>query len=305
MEVPFYYSFKEFKENYETDLKKWLEVYTEGYEKYFLECLKNVYSRYFVDILGVVNSDCVNLPIEIVTERGGGNLQGISIDEFVKLIDKRLNWYIEHNYRKRCDEEIIDKTIFNNSVYNDNLVWNNYYYDYREKYYDGYKLNYYEYLKVKDFIEIEDYYNGYFFGYKLKFNHIKYNNFRISLPLIYNFIQEKLNAETGIKTSTPPPDEVEPITLPENIDKIQINGNYQLLAFLFRELIEKGYITAPIHNGKPSYKRTAEMLLKHFEFTNKEKQPSVENLTNYIKNNTYSMQKQSLFKIPSIKTAND
>lgn len=94
-------------------------------------------------------------------------------------------------------------------------------------------------------------------------------------------------------------------TLPENIDKIQINGNYQLLAFLFNELIEKGYITAPIHNGKRSHKRTAEMLLKHFEFTNKEEQPSVENLTNYIKNNTYSTQKQGLFKIPSIKTAND
>lgn len=106
-------------------------------------------------------------------------------------------------------------------------------------------------------------------------------------------------------TQTPPPDEVEPITLPENIDKIQINGNYQLLAFLFRELIEKGYINAPTHNGKPSHKRTAEMLLKHFEFTNKEEQPSVDNLTNYIKNNTYSMQKQSLFRIPSIKKAND
>lgn len=70
-------------------------------------------------------------------------------------------------------------------------------------------------------------------------------------------------------------------------------------------MIDKGYITAPTYLGKPSHKRTAEMLLKHFEFTNKTEQPSVDNLTNYIKNNTYSMQKQSLFKIPSIKKAND
>lgn len=47
MEVPFYYSFKEFKENYETDLKKWLEVYTEGEEWDFLNNVDNIYSKYY------------------------------------------------------------------------------------------------------------------------------------------------------------------------------------------------------------------------------------------------------------------
>lgn len=88
-------------------------------------------------------------------------------------------------------------------------------------------------------------------------------------------------------------------------NKIPVNGNYQMLMFLFSELIHKGYITAPKHNGKISHKRTAEMLLKHFEFTNKEEQPSTENLTQYLKNNQYSLEKQELFKIPKMENAND
>ncbi|GEM_PF-6630457 len=90
-------------------------------------------------------------------------------------------------------------------------------------------------------------------------------------------------------------------------DKIAINGNVQLWGFLFNELINKGYITAPKHNGKVSYAKFARQLLQHFEFSSQpnEKQPSENYLTKALKENKYSNNKQEVFKIPNIKIAND
>lgn len=47
MEIPFYYSFNEFKNNYNYDLEKWLNTYPDGDEKDFLDCLYNLYKPYF------------------------------------------------------------------------------------------------------------------------------------------------------------------------------------------------------------------------------------------------------------------
>lgn len=90
-------------------------------------------------------------------------------------------------------------------------------------------------------------------------------------------------------------------------DKILINGNIQLLGFIFNELINKGYITAPKHNGKVSHAKFAKQLLKHFEFTtgDNNKQPSENYLTKALKENKYSINKQETFKIPHIRTSND
>lgn len=272
MEIPFYYSFKEFKENYETDLKKWLEVYTEGEEWDYLTEIGADYS-FFCDRERFV-----------IKDKNKKEIDG-DLDDFLqKFINACFNFFKTF--------EAVEDVNYNKSFK-----------ELLEEYgYSGVasKLEFNERILriiVCELIYEDD--DG-----ELYFDSVKFPNFTYAVPKIYNFILDRL-VELEIETQTPPPDEVEPITLPENIDKIQINGNYQLLAFLFRELIEKGYINAPTHNGKPSHKRTAEMLLRHFEFTNKEEQPTIDNLTNYIKNNTYSMQKQSLFKIPSIKKAND
>lgn len=93
----------------------------------------------------------------------------------------------------------------------------------------------------------------------------------------------------------------------QETDKIAINGNVQLWGFLFNELINKGYITAPKHNGKVSYAKFARQLLQHFEFSSQpnEKQPSENYLTKALKENKYSNNKQEVFKIPNIKIAND
>lgn len=308
MEIPFYYSFKEFKENYETDLKKWLEVYTEGDETDFLNKVNSVYSKYY-DFLGEF---CGTKEVEKcirqkyvpdvfdgsggIYDKEGNYYEYVHIRNIVMDLDFRL---MDTNFSDRDEDfaEIKDKRGLLKVLFEYNLL------DKEDCLISGPI-----YIGFKEIYDLELFWKfdkttlGKWY---LCFDEIKYTNFKLSIPKIYNFIQEKLNLKIEKETQTPPPDEVESITLPENTDKIQINGNYQLLAFLFRELIEKGYINAPTRNGKPSHKRTAEMLLKHFEFTNKTEQPSVDNLTNYIKNNTYSMQKQSLFKIPSIKKAND
>ena len=39
MSIPFYYSFSEFKNNYNYDLEKWLNTHPDGDEKDFLDCL--------------------------------------------------------------------------------------------------------------------------------------------------------------------------------------------------------------------------------------------------------------------------
>lgn len=43
MEVPIYYTFKGFKENYLSDLEKWLNIYIDGEEKDFLERACHIY----------------------------------------------------------------------------------------------------------------------------------------------------------------------------------------------------------------------------------------------------------------------
>lgn len=94
---------------------------------------------------------------------------------------------------------------------------------------------------------------------------------------------------------------------PSETDKIIINGNIQLWGFIFNELINKGYVTAPKHNGKVSHAKFARQLLQHFEFTtyDHDKQPSENYLTKALKENKYSNNKLDLFKIPNVKIAND
>lgn len=43
MDIPFYISFKDFKDNYQTDLEKWLNIYPDGNEDEFLKDAKDLY----------------------------------------------------------------------------------------------------------------------------------------------------------------------------------------------------------------------------------------------------------------------
>lgn len=114
---------------------------------------------------------------------------------------------------------------------------------------------------------------------------------------IANFLSDEIFTFSQIQNSNS--NNVSP---DQETDKIAINGNVQLWGFIFNELINKGYITAPKHNGKVSYAKFARQLLQHFEFSS---QPSENYLTKALKENKYSNNKQEIFKIPNIKIAND
>lgn len=49
MEVPFYYSFKEFKENYKFNFDRWKSIFTNGSENDFLDEVEEVYKFYCLD----------------------------------------------------------------------------------------------------------------------------------------------------------------------------------------------------------------------------------------------------------------
>lgn len=88
-------------------------------------------------------------------------------------------------------------------------------------------------------------------------------------------------------------------------EKININGNTQLLGHIFIQLIEGGFIE-PIKtgNGEINKMATARMLLEHFNFTEKEHQPTVEYLKKAIFENQFSAGKTEYLKISPLKNFN-
>lgn len=279
MEVPFYYSFKEFKENYETDLKKWLEVYTEGDETDFLNKVNSVYSKYYdYDFLGEFCGTkevekCIRqkyVPDEFdgsggIYDKEGNYYEYVHIRNIVMDLDFRL---MDTNFSDRDEDfaEIKDKRGLLKVLFEYNLL------DKEDCLISGPI-----YIGFKEIYDLELFWKfdkttlGKWY---LCFDEIKYTNFKLSIPKIYNFIQEKLNLKIEKETQTPPPDEVESITLPENIkttktDTIRLLHYTGILDFLlekyprmnesnlasFFELITKTPITHKNQN-KHFYKNT-------------------------------------------------
>lgn len=207
MEVPFYYSFKEFKENYENDLKKWLEVYTEGEEQDFLDILFNKYKNSIYS---------VEVEIQKQTELYPETLC-IDIRKYFEIIENRLDAFIKYtglNPQSAEDyKDIISFEIFNFvGVFDD-----------KHPFYktppDDFILDYEEfYIKYKSFLE------AYECGglYYLYFNEIKFKNFQFAKKRVFEFIENRRKV-LNTRLPTPPPDEVEPITLPENIKTTKVN----------------------------------------------------------------------------------
>lgn len=261
MEIPFYYSFKEFKENYETDLKKWLEVYTEGEEKYYLDEIDKIYKY-------SINSEYIEVkyygdPYPECKE--------IELNVYFKIIQNRLEAYIEVMKLNPTNEyeyeSFITHEIFNNEgkfkLYDD---------DYPISIYeDWYILDYYSFYHCySTFLKVS---TTLFDEFRLDFDSVKFINFQFAKGKIINFINERRKL-LNEKSQSTPPDEVEPIALPENIkttktDTIRLLHYTGILEFLlkkyprmnesnlasFFELITKTPITHKNQN-KQFYKNT-------------------------------------------------
>lgn len=88
-------------------------------------------------------------------------------------------------------------------------------------------------------------------------------------------------------------------------EKIKLKGSLQSIGYLFTKLIENGFIEAPKRSENINKTATAKMILEHFEFVDKEKQPNEEDIRKTLfEDNKLSFDKQNLFKIPTSKQIN-
>ncbi|WP_340299190.1 hypothetical protein [Riemerella anatipestifer] len=163
MKIPFYTSFKEFKDNYETDLEKWLSIYPDGDEMDYLKLVEDYYKEslkskfiYFKDEDYWIARD---------KERTG---EGVTIDD---LLDILYNEYSGNDFAEYMKEKInsTDKT----------------YKTYLEEVYIE---------PFKPFIDNND-----FLG--LYFNDTKFKNFQYAKGKIYKFISDRRKEINGVQTT--------------------------------------------------------------------------------------------------------
>ncbi|AGC40764.1 hypothetical protein [Riemerella anatipestifer] len=267
MKIPFYTSFKEFKDNYETDLEKWLSIYPDGDEMDYLKLVEDYYKEslkskfiYFKDEDYWIARD---------KERTG---EGVTIDD---LLDILYNEYSGNDFAEYMKEKInsTDKT----------------YKTYLEEVYIE---------PFKPFIDNND-----FLG--LYFNDTKFKNFQYAKGKIYKFISDRRKEINGVQTTDEVTSTAEEQhKTGEEHEKITINGSIQLIGYIFTELIEKGYIEPKRKSGKTNASATAEMLLNHFNFTYNAngEQPSKEYLKKALfEQNQLSPDKATFIKIPHLK----
>ena len=258
MSIPFYYSFNEFKNNYNHDLEKWQNTYPDGDEKDFLDCLYNLYKPYFgfskdgefrefkdkeikvyfrpnqipIDSMGYYPNDC--------DEDDFGVYRYMTTADIIKEINYR--WVnIEYDNSLYLTTLGIDSTDdIDNIKITDNL--NLILLMAKFKIFDevdnkgriiklaegnGDKYTSDYLITARTIKELDLYYKFeeleiLFLGI-IQLDEVKYQNFKLSIPKIFYFIQEKLNPTTPpIKTEevTPTPIETEEI---EHLSEKQIN----------------------------------------------------------------------------------
>lgn len=218
--MPFYYSFKEFKENYETDLKKWLKVYTEGEEWYYLDEIDKIYKY-------SINSEDIE-----VNYYGDPypECKEIDLSFYFKIIQNRLEAYIEVMKLNPTNEyeyeSFITYEIFNDMkcfrLYDDGILI----------YEDWYILDYYSFYHCyRPFLKVS---TTLFDEFCLGFDSVKFINFQFAKGKITNFINERRKL-LNEKYQPTPPDEVEPTTdnftplTSTQVDKI---GLYRMLGII-------------------------------------------------------------------------
>ncbi|MDY3317320.1 hypothetical protein PG630_08385 [Riemerella anatipestifer] len=214
MKIPFYTSFKEFKDNYKADLKKWLSIYPDGSEKDYLDYVYNTYFDYAE--IGVFGENAdepyfkeKNFIIKVkpeylpklywrdtsYSEDGDGNIyKSLYIDDIVDIIRGRLIKYRIVN--SGCDNpnEIIKTYLLDKEEEVSEYGGEDSFYIERWALKEIYRFIYKDFKTIDDAI------------LKLKIDNIRYNNFKLSVPKIYKFISDRRKEINGVQTT----DEVTP-----------------------------------------------------------------------------------------------
>ncbi|MET3530633.1 hypothetical protein DRF59_12555 [Chryseobacterium flavum] len=284
MEIAFYYSFKEFKKNYNIDFKNWSNTYPDANEIDYLNELRNKYQLFFYENNSdfIINSNWISSEYPEYYE-----LSIISYHEFMqgKLID-----YLYSNGFSNFDGDFLEipfdtnvmdfwddcniRTRKNNAIIDDE----------KHKY-------------LKDLFVFNNY------THQLDFDSKKFTNSKFATKKILEFLDKK--SQLIISKIKFEKELVEDKDIFSTSQKIKIKGSLQSIGYLFSELIEKGFIEAPKRNGKDNTSAISRMILDHFEFIDKEEQPKPEDIRKTLfTENKLSADKQNQFKIPQSKIIN-
>lgn len=301
MELPIYDTLEIFKREFQLDYDDFKESMT--YLKYLRECKKRYGYKYYEISDTLQTEEYYNL--QNIVSQSINELRSELKNEDLLSIENELFEYApiiflkgkRHFLDYECGLYIEDFHISKNNFIPEHereikFSKDTYRYFLYENYPEKTLKKIYNYLEAKEnlknFIDI---------------NHSK--PFQRTQKII-RFLDEKIEAEKNLlfrnNGQSQPPTTEEPERQPK--EKILINGEVQTLGYIFKLLIDGGYID-PLgfksESGRPNKTATAEMFLSHFEFTdNFNKQPSAEYLKKAIFENSLSMNKAEDFRIPHI-----
>lgn len=194
MQIPFYYSLKDFETNYQTDLSDWLIEFPDADEKDFLSELKNIY---FPFITGSFPNFSFTEPVlegSHISESDYPSYFESMITHLAPIVEKNIIIYL--NKSGILNDENPNDYIFSDDEISPLDYWDDsndgriYYKSYSNILFDDKLL--FSHLK---------YFFNYFFG--LHFDEKKYKNFSFAVVKIATFIESKYsNKKSNIKIST-------------------------------------------------------------------------------------------------------
>lgn len=226
MEIPTYYSYSEFVQNYESDFQKWNEVFPDASEDDYKDEIKFIYSRFnfyeedFGEYFGLgLHSKGFNG--NYITFHGY-----LSEQDFVKIISNRIYFLCNHlhieleptKFSKLLDDITDDYGLFCNS-----------YFDVSGFPDDSQYIEINDITIIAQFLKIE---KNFLDDYEVTFDEIKFKNFEYSVNKILNFISEN----KILNNNTTEIDEAQPkkYSTPEKIkvlDKLNVKGWLQEKGF--------------------------------------------------------------------------
>ena len=234
MDLPIYYSFKDFEINYKNDFENWSKYLPDAIEKDYLFELKEKYSP-FVRWSG--NYIFNDFHIEITLNKEDNLLSILDFANF--LTDK----YIEFNnseideFNQDLKAETDFKIILSNLIFGEIVdEKNGFYFEFKN-------LDFYLYFYEMVTFIINDKVN-----YKICLDERKYKNFKFSVVKIAEYIDEKIKPPTKelIKISEIVTPEIEPksktpFTTPEKIALLQITGLENYFDTLTGDIADQKY----------------------------------------------------------------
>lgn len=180
MEIPFYYSFNDFKNNFENDLKKFLNVFQDATETDYLKEVLKIYSN-FIDFerYTVIEEISCNYIMEEYPEYAE-----LDLNTYTEIMQEKLKIYCSiHGFYDNENDfpediEILDYwEKCNIRTKENNLLIT----DYRHKYYRKFYISFFD---------------------KIALDELKYKNFNFSIFRIIEFINNKIEKKEPKITQT-------------------------------------------------------------------------------------------------------